>query len=201
MDRALDGDVECLRTRFEGGSVLHERTRQAIGTLGVGLGIVVLSVALNAPRPSTARTPAGGVRMEHNISLALAAEAAGGAVEACAQRNYFVVVAAVVDRAGQLKALLRGDNATPHTIHSVRRKAYKSATPRNNTLAIQNNVQTNPAAAQLASIDGILALGGGVPIRVGEGVIGAIGVGAAPGGNLDEECANAGIARIRARLN
>lgn len=39
-------------------------------------------------------------------------------------------------------------------------------------------------------------LGGGVPVKVGNEVIGAVGVGGAPGGHLDEQCANAGIAKV-----
>jgi uncharacterized protein GlcG (DUF336 family) len=49
-------------------------------------------------------------------------------------------------------------------------------------------------------IDGLLILGGGLPIRVGDEVIGGIGIGGAPGGHLDDQCAEAGIARIRDRL-
>jgi len=42
-------------------------------------------------------------------------------------------------------------------------------------------------------IPGFLLLGGGVPVRVGNDVIGAIGVGGAPGGHLDEQCAVAAL--------
>ena len=42
---------------------------------------------------------------------------------------------------------------------------------------------------------------GGVPIKVGNETIGAIGVSGAPGGDKDEACANAGIAKISDRLN
>jgi uncharacterized protein GlcG (DUF336 family) len=49
-------------------------------------------------------------------------------------------------------------------------------------------------------IDGFLLLGGGQPIRVGNEVIGAIAVAGAPGGDLDEQCADAGISKIRERL-
>ena len=53
--------------------------------------------------------------------------------------------------------------------------------------------QKNPAAANLGQIPGYLLLGGGVPLRAGNEVIGAIGVGGAPGGHLDEQCAVAAI--------
>jgi uncharacterized protein GlcG (DUF336 family) len=47
---------------------------------------------------------------------------------------------------------------------------------------------------------GFLLLGGGVPIKVGNEVIGAVGVGGAPGGHLDEQCAVAGIDKVKDSL-
>jgi uncharacterized protein GlcG (DUF336 family) len=40
-----------------------------------------------------------------------------------------------------------------------------------------------------------------VPIKAGNDTIGGIGVSGAPGGDKDEACANAGLAKIRDRLN
>ena len=142
---------------------------------------------------------AQNVLLERNISLALSSEAATAAVQFCSERG-FTVSAAVVDRAGHLKALMRADGAGPHTIDASRRKAFTSASARSNTSAILQTVQTNPNSANLTMIDGFLILGGGMPIRVGDEVIGAIGVGGAPGGNLDDLCAEAGINKIRDRL-
>jgi uncharacterized protein GlcG (DUF336 family) len=62
------------------------------------------------------------------------------------------------------------------------------------------NAQKNPAAANVAQIPGFLLLGGGVPVKVGDEVIGAVGVGGAPGGHLDEKCAMAGIAAVQDML-
>lgn len=62
---------------------------------------------------------------------------------------------------------------------------------------MMENAQKNPGAANVAMIPGFLLLGGGVPIKVGEEVIGAVGVGGAPGGHLDEKCAQAGIATVQ----
>jgi uncharacterized protein GlcG (DUF336 family) len=136
---------------------------------------------------------------EKNISLALASEAAMAAMQFCKEKNWAVSVA-VVDRAGQLKAFLRADGAGPHTIDSSRRKAFTSASLRQNTSSMLDIVRKNPDAANLTLIDGFLILGGGMPIRAGEQVIGAIGVGGAPGSHLDEQCAKAGIEKIRDRL-
>ena len=75
-------------------------------------------------------------------------------------------------------------------------KAFTSASAKAPTTAMLENVQKNPGAATLVNIPGFLILGGGVPIKVGNEVIGAVGVGGAPGGHLDEACANAGIAKV-----
>ena len=53
----------------------------------------------------------------------------------------------------------------------------------------------NPGARNLVHIEGFLLLGGGVPVWVGDEVIGAMGVGGAPSGRIDEECATASIER------
>lgn len=141
-------------------------------------------------------TAAQAVRTERNLSLDLANQIASAAVSAC-QANGHSVTAAVVDRAGLLRALERADNAGPHTIEAARVKAFTSASARNSTLAMMENAQKNPAAANLVHIPGFLLLGGGVPVRAGNEVIGAVGVGGAPGGHLDEQCAVAALDKVK----
>jgi uncharacterized protein GlcG (DUF336 family) len=155
-----------------------------------------VALLLAAPLPGIAQ----GLVSERTISAALADEAVGAAIEACAGRGHRVT-AAVVDRSGMLRALLRADGAGPHTIAAARDKAYTAASMRANTTQVLEMVRTNPAASRLPDMAGVLIIGGGIPIRVGEDVVGAIGVDGAPGGHLDDQCAEAGIARIRDRLN
>lgn len=155
----------------------------------------LIAATLLSPLPAIAQ----GLVVERTISAALAAEAVAAAVEACAGRGHRVA-AAVVDRSGTLRALLRADGAGPHTVASATAKAYTSASMRANTSQILETVRTNPGAARLPDIEGFLIVGGGMPIRAGDEVVGAIGVGGAPGGHLDDQCAEAGIARIRDRL-
>lgn len=142
---------------------------------------------------------AQAVRTEKNMSLELANQIASATVAACAAGGYNVGVA-VVDRAGVLRAFQRADNAGPHTVGAAQGKAYTSASAKNNTTAMLENVQKNPGAATLVNIPGFLVLGGGVPVKVGNEVIGAVGVGGAPGGHLDEQCANAGIDKVKELL-
>jgi uncharacterized protein GlcG (DUF336 family) len=136
---------------------------------------------------------------QRNLPMNIALELAQNAVKSCAADHYNVAVA-VVDRAGVLLALLRADNAGVHTPDAARRKAYTSASTRTPTSAMVKNIQDNPAAAQLAAIDNFLVLAGGVPIKVGNETIGAVGVGGAPGGNFDEACALAGIKSVEGKL-
>ncbi|MBS0430657.1 MAG: heme-binding protein [Proteobacteria bacterium] len=162
------------------------------------LSLAAASLAL-AACSSFAQSPAGAVLAQRNISLDLANQIAAGAVAACAANGY-AVAATVVDRAGTVRAVQRADNAGPHTLGSSERKAWTSASAKNTTLAMMEGAQKNPAGANLVYLPGVLLLGGGVPIKAGNEVIGAVGVGGAPGGHLDEQCANAGIEKVRAAL-
>ncbi|MBK6852726.1 MAG: heme-binding protein [Burkholderiales bacterium] len=139
---------------------------------------------------------AQAVRSEKNISLELANQIAAGTVAACLANGYNVA-ATVVDRAGTVRVIQRADNAGPHTLASSQAKAYTSASAKNSTQAMMEGAQKNPAAANLVHLPGFLLLGGGVPIKVGNEVIGAVGVGGAPGGHLDEQCALAAIDKVK----
>jgi uncharacterized protein GlcG (DUF336 family) len=143
---------------------------------------------------STANAQA--VRTERNMSLDLANQIAAATVAACTAGGYNVT-ATVVDRAGTVRAVQRADNAGPHTIAASFGKAFTSASARNTTLAMMEGAQKNPAAANLVYIPGFLLVGGGVPVRVGNDVIGAVGVGGAPGGHLDEQCATAALDKVK----
>jgi uncharacterized protein GlcG (DUF336 family) len=139
-----------------------------------------------------------------DLPMALALEAAAEAVAACEKTNYRVTVT-VLDRAGQTRVILKGDKATPHTLDSSRGKAYTVVTlgpilKMDTSGEIATRVRENPAAAGLSAIPGLVFLTGGVAIKSGDEIIAAIGVGGAPGGNLDEVCAKAGIEKIKDRL-
>ena len=140
-----------------------------------------------------------GVRTEKNISLELANQIAAATVAACSASGYNVS-AAVVDRGGVLRALQRADNAGPHTVQASERKAFTSLSAKTPTKTILENAQKNPGAATLTDIPGFLVLGGGLPIKAGNEVIGAVGVGGAPGGHLDEQCAQTALDKFKAEL-
>lgn len=142
---------------------------------------------------------AQAVRTEKNMSLELAGQIASAAVAACAANGY-AVTATVVDRMGVVKAVMRADNAGPHTLGSAERKAWTSASAKSNTQAMMEGAQKNPAGANLVYLPGFLLLGGGVPVKVGNETIGGVGVGGAPGGHLDEQCAVAALDKVKDAL-
>lgn len=147
---------------------------------------------------------AQNVLTTHRLSAALASEAVTAAVAACAKQGY-KVTATVVDADGVAQAMLRGDGASMTTRGAARDKAYTAfmlGAPRNedSSGAIASRMGGSPSAGGLAKLPHILLLQGGLVIRAGGEAIAAIGVGGAPGGNLDEGCAKAGVDAISDRL-
>ena len=135
---------------------------------------------------------------ESVLPLAMASKAAQAAIEACKKDGYRVSVS-VVDRAGVLRTMGRADGAGSHTVESSRKKAYTAASLRRATTELAEligKVSTLQALREMN--DEILILGGGLPIEIGNDVVGGIGVGGAPGAHLDDACAQAGLDAVGA---
>lgn len=146
----------------------------------------------------TSVTMAEDLPREAVLPLALATKAATAAVEKCGKDGY-KVTAAVVDKAGVLRAQLRADGAGPHTIDSSRKKAYTAASTGRPTSELAELRVKAPHLHSLGKMnESILLLGGGLPIQIGNEVVGGIGVGGAPGTQLDDACAQAGLDAIGA---
>ena len=101
---------------------------------------------------------------------------------------------AVVDRAGQPLVLLRDEQATVQTLEMSRRKAYTARMFRTSTLEFQKRTN-DPELMPQRDVSDILALGGGVPILVGNEVIGSVGS-SGSSQTQDDACAKAGIAKV-----
>jgi len=132
--------------------------------------------------------------VEKNVSMAMSLAIIQGAIEQCTKDGYKVSVT-IVDKSGNVAAQLRGDGTGPHTMEFSRMKAYTSRT-RNQTSLQTMKMMEDPANAFIRQIPNVVGVGGGVPIHAGNEVIGAVGVSGAPGGEKDEVCANAGIAKV-----
>ncbi len=135
---------------------------------------------------------------ESMLPLALATKAAHAAVGKCVADGYRVSVT-VVDQGGNIRVVLRQDGTGPHTLESSRKKAYTSASMKQPTAKLAALIAKMPALQGLQRMnEHMLLLAGGLPIKIGEAVVGGIGVGGAPGGHLDEACAHAGLDSIGA---
>jgi uncharacterized protein GlcG (DUF336 family) len=106
----------------------------------------------------------------------------------------------LVDADGVRQAVLRGDGAGAHTLDSAADKAYTSASFKTDTSALVERAKTAPIAPLLAKLPHLLLFPGGIVIKIGDEVVGAIGAAGAPGGELDDNCARAGLAKIRERV-
>ncbi|ELY3084053.1 TPA: GlcG/HbpS family heme-binding protein [Klebsiella aerogenes] len=160
---------------------------------------ILLSAILLGSLVTTA-SAATGVLSQKNLSVELADKIAQSTLQSCAKDSYNVAVT-VVDRAGTPLLMKRMDNAGPHTVEASRMKAFTALTTKNATSNVMKGSQSNAGAANLRDIPDFLLLAGGVPVKMGDQVIGAVGVGGAPGGNFDEACAMAGLKSIEGELN
>ena len=133
-----------------------------------------------------------------DLSMETALTIATTAIETCKGQGYRVS-ATVVGRNGEIIVQLRGDNTNPHTIENSFRKAYTARTFRQSSGEFAQRVKDNPTTGAV-HLTGIIAAQGALPIKVGDEVIGAVGVSGAPGGEKDEACSKAGIDKVADQL-
>ena len=114
------------------------------------------------------------------------------AARAEAERNKWAVTIAVVDDGGYLIALERMDGAFLQTPEIATRKAWTAAMVRIPTKAMEDMVKDRPA---LVGFPGQLRVQGGVPIKMGDECVGAVGV-SGVASDQDEQVARAGIAAL-----
>lgn len=143
---------------------------------------------------------AQGLLSTHRISAELASQAAAETVASCAKQGYSET-AVVVDADGVRQAVLRGDRAGSHTLDSAFDKAYTAASFKADTSALVERSKTVPGFGNLfTQLPHLMLFGGGIVINAGDEVVGAIGAAGAPGANLDDACARAGLEKIRKHL-
>ena len=145
------------------------------------------------------------IHQQKILSVDSAAKAAWGALLACREKGYSVAVA-VVDRGGNLQALLRDRFAGPHTPETATRKAWTANSFRQSTSDLAVFLKQGTIPQQVQHNPGALLVGGGVVIESEGSVIGGIGVAGAPPGkserdSIDGACAKAGIEAIQDELN
>jgi uncharacterized protein GlcG (DUF336 family) len=146
-------------------------------------------------------TAAAGAQVltERNVSLQMGLTIANAAIADC-KRDGYDVTAVVVDRAGNIRVMLRNDAASPHNADLARRKAYTSRTFRITSLEFAKRTEPGMPLFGQRNLAEVIPLGGGVPIMIGTEGIGGVGVSGSPSQEADEKCARAGVTAVEAQL-
>jgi uncharacterized protein GlcG (DUF336 family) len=158
------------------------------------LSLAGIAIASLAPSwPARAELPS-----HHDLPYGAALTIAQGAIESCGAKGYAVSVV-VVDRDGDTIVAVRADNASPHTMENARRKAYTAMTFRTSTTEYAKRwADNNPVVRQQVTLPNVIAIPGGLPIKVGSEVIGGVGASGSPG--VDEPCVQAGLDKVADQL-
>lgn len=151
--------------------------------------VLVAGVTLAGP------AQAEGTFTTESLTPETAVKLAQATLEACRGEGYQVAVA-VVDKGGNLQALIRDRFAGPHTPRTAMLKAYTAVSFRTNTTRLAENSKAGMPSNGVRDIPGVLVLGGGVTIESGGSLVGGVGVSGAPAGTLDEACAKTGLDAI-----
>ncbi len=133
-----------------------------------------------------------------NIGLELASDLAHAALEACRNQGYQVSVA-VVDRNAVLRVMLRDDLASRFTMQISEQKANLAVMAGTSTTDFRE--RRGDIRPELNHIEGISVMDGGLEIIAGGNRLGAIAVSGAPGGDIDEACAQQALDKYQERLD
>ncbi len=136
---------------------------------------------------------------QKSLSATVALTIAQTAYDACVKQGYHVSVH-VVGLEGEVLVAIRGDGASPHTFENSERKAYTARTFKKPSGEFAQQLKDNPTLGAV-HLNGVIAAQGALPIKVGDAVIGAVGVSGAPGGDKDEACSKAGIDKVAGELS
>jgi uncharacterized protein GlcG (DUF336 family) len=156
-----------------------------------GFAALVTIAALSSP------AGAQGIVTQKNITLELAQTIANAAIAQCRTMGYKISVT-VVDREGLPLVMLRDDGAGLSTPEGSDRKAYTARAFSQPSADFVKRLQDRPDSVGSRHYSRILALAGGLPIKVGNEVVGAVGVSGTPG--KDDECSQAGINKVADQL-
>ncbi len=159
--------------------------------------IRALSLAAGAAGLSVLAFAQDGLPTQKLLTIDVAHTIAQDALAQCRANGYKVTVT-VVDHANVLKAFLRDDGAGMATVEVGRMKANSVMAFGRPSGPPANLPPGTPAPPPV--LPGTINAMGGVPIKVGDQLIGAVSVSGAPGGDKDAACANAALSKVADKL-
>ena len=155
---------------------------------------------LQAQTPAAPGAPRTPPPLARSIGIDLALQAAQTAVASCTASGYNVGVT-VLDAGGVIRLMYASDKAGGGPIDSSTKKAYTALTFKESTADVATQQAADPAVdAKIKADPKLFPRAGGFPLMAGTELVGAIGVGGAPGGEKDAVCAQAGIAKIQGMI-
>jgi uncharacterized protein GlcG (DUF336 family) len=148
-----------------------------------------------------------GLIVHKALSLDLAMSMTQGSLQKCRELHYKCAVT-VLDATGRTIIALQDDGANLHRFDVARKKAYTALVYRRPSREVVEGWSKKTAEAvpllegtmPNPPIEGTIDMGGGIPIIVDMETIGAIAVSGAPGWEMDEACARAGLAKVADKL-
>jgi uncharacterized protein GlcG (DUF336 family) len=158
---------------------------------------VLVLVVFSALAAGSAPARGADVLPTHRLSAQLATDIAVDAVAACAKMTY-PITAVVVDYDGVTQVQIRGDGAGIHTVQAAHDKAFTAVTYGRPSSATGDAYTKSPPSGVILKEPYLIPGDGGLPIKIGNEVVGALGISGSPG--KDEVCGNTALDMVRARL-
>jgi uncharacterized protein GlcG (DUF336 family) len=180
-------------------SVKKKRQKALEGVAMSSFALRVAAVTVAATCACAYAAPTGAQLLTHkDLTASIAITIAQTTIETC-KANGYAVSSTVVGRNGEIIVQVRGDNTGPHTMEDSFRKAYTARTFRSPSSAVAERLKANPLLGHV-HLSNVLAIQGGLPIKVGDDVIGAASASGAMGGANDEICVKAGLDKVADQL-
>ena len=169
---------------------------RALAACTTCLGGAAILLALGAAGPAAAQDKdVKAVSRVPTVTFDAALLAAQAALADCRKRGATIAVA-VVDRSGVPVVMLRDPLAGMHTPETAIRKAWTAASFRGATSDLIGATAPNGPNGGIRHLPNVAMIGGGLMLQSSGSLVGAIGVSGAPSGDMDDECAKAGIRAI-----
>jgi uncharacterized protein GlcG (DUF336 family) len=161
--------------------------KQSLKSLLVASGLVVAMAPIANAQSLTIDVPRLTLEVNNKIAMET--------IKACEAKGIPVSVT-VVDRNGIIMVQMRDSMAPPVSLPISQKKAYTAV-----MFNANGSQLTSQAEGALPTLgEGLAFMAGSVTISAGGRLYGAVGVSGAPGGDIDEECAVAGVEAVQMDL-
>jgi glc operon protein GlcG len=155
---------------------------------------MIFGTVVQAQQPPAAPPPLADYGP--NITLEQAMKAGQAALAEAKKMNLNEGIA-VVDTAGRLVYFIKMDNSRAIAVELAQHKARTAAMFKLPSKAYEERVAAGGVGITVLTLDDVIASAGGIPILMGGKIIGAIGVGGGPNGNIDSQVAQAGVDALK----